>query len=297
MNVMLQDGGIVGILAAIPLAEIQVGERLRPVDAQWAEGLAQIMARDGQLTPIEVCRLDQGGFALVTGGHRLAAATLNGWAEINAIIVSGEWANRRLREVSENLFRRDLDPIDRASFLAELVDLARAEAGASGKTAQQVAAEARWGQKAVLNEALDASVTITRAYGWSQQVADRIGVSVETVKKDLFLHRLLSPRVKAMLAGHPVYRNASALRSLAKLEPEQQLQVAEMLASGAIKGVSEGIATLSQKPKRSPEDKRFATVIDTIGRMSKAEQQQLFDHLAGQFTVMVENGLVKARHG
>ena len=252
----LQGGEIVGNVVAIPLPDIEVGERMRAVDAEWAEGLAQIMARDGQLTPIEVCRLDQGGFALVTGGHRLAAASLNGWTAIDAIIVSSSWAERRLREVSENLFRRDLDPADRAAFMAELVELARAKTGVTS-TGRTASIEARWQKKALKSEALDTTVIVTDVYQWSKQVADRLGFSLSTVERDLMLHRRLSPRVKAMLAGHPVYRNASALRSLAKLEPEQQLQVAEMLASGAIKGVGEGLATLSQEPKPSKQAKRI----------------------------------------
>ena len=290
----LQGGEVVGHVVTIPLADIQVGERLRPVDAEWAEGLAGIMARDGQLTPIEVCRLEQGGFALVTGGHRLAAASLNGWAAIDAFIVSSSWAERRLREVSENLFRRDLDPIDRASFLAELVDLSRAGSGATDQSPQQIAANARW-QKAVKTEALNASLIVRDAYGWTKQVSDRVGLSVQTVERDLMLHRRLSPQVKAMLSGHPVYRNATALRSLAKLEADQQLQVAEMLASGAIKGVGEGVATLQQKPKASAEDKRLSAVLSAISRMGKVERQAAFEQLAGQYLNEMSAAVSKAQ--
>lgn len=293
----LRGGEIIGNVVALPLADIHVGDRMRPVDADWAEGLAGIMARDGQLTPIEVCRLDQGGFALVTGGHRLAAATLNGWSEIQAIIVSSEWAERRLREVSENLFRRDLDPADRAAFMAELIDIARAADGSAGKSAQQVAAGVRWSEKLPISDALNARANLAHAYGWSDRVAERLGVSVRTVKRDLQLHRRLNPQVKDMLVGHPAYRNASQLQALANQDSDRQLELAHMLASGAIRSVNEGLATLQQRPKATPEDKRFSTVIDTINRMSKAEQQQLFDHLAGQYTSQVEYALVKARHG
>lgn len=290
----VQGGEIVGNVVAIPLVEIHVGERMRAVDPEWAEGMARIMARDGQQTPIEVCRLEQGGFALVTGGHRLAAANLNGWYSINAIVVSSDWADRRLREVSENLFRRDLDPIDRAAFIAELVDLSRAKSGVGDQSPQQIAANARW-QKLVQTEALNASLIMRDAYGWTKQVSERVGLSMQTVERDLMLHRRLSPQVKALLAGHPAYRNGSALRSLAKLEAEQQLQVAEMLASGAIKGVGEGVATLQQKPKASAEEKRFSTVMSTIGRMGKAERQQLFDHLGGQFMNELIRAITKAQ--
>ena len=293
----LQGGEIVSKVLALPLADIDIGDRRRAIDPVWAEGLSGLMRRHGQLTPIEVCRAGAGRFVLVTGAHRFAAASLLAWTEISAIVVSSEMAERQLREISENLFHRDLDPADRAADIADLIELTRVADGSAGKSAQQIAAEARWAPATVKKDALDASVKITDAYGWSDKVAERLGVSRSTVEKNLLLHRRLSPQVKAMLAGHPQYRNASAMHALAKLEADQQLQVAEMLASGAIKGVGEGVATLQQRPKPSAEDKRFSTVIDTINRMSKAEQQQLFDHLAGQYTSQVEYALVKARHG
>ncbi len=293
MSSSLQGGQIVGNVVAIPLADIAFGDRRRVVDPVWVEGLAGLMARDGQHTPIDVCRAEA-GFVLVTGGHRLSAAQLLGWSEIQAIVVSSDMAERQLREISENLFRRDLDPADRAADIADLIELTRVADGSSGKTAQQVAAEARWAPATVKKDALDASVKITDAYGWSDKVAERLGVSRSTVEKNLLLYRRLSPQVKAMLAGHPQYRNASAMHALAKLESEQQLQVAEMMLSGAIKGVGEGVATLQQRAKPSAEERRFSSVLSTISRMGKAERQQLFDHLGGQFTQELRRALAKA---
>lgn len=278
-----QEGEIVAQVRTIEIAEIDVGERLRSVDPQWVEGLAGIMARDGQLTPIEVCWLEGGRFGLVTGGHRLAAAAYNGWNQIDAIIVSSDWAERRVREVSENLWRRGLDPIDRAEFVAELVQLSRARDGAVDKSAQKIAADARWGRKPLISDALNASVTITRAYGWSDEVAKRLGVSVETVKKDLFLHRLLSPQVRAALAGLPVYRNAAALRTLARLSPEGQLQIAQMLRDGTIRTVGEGVATLEQRPPRAASDKRLSAIKGALARMGNAERREAFQDMAKDY--------------
>ena len=292
---LLQGGEIVGNVVAIPLADIEIGERRRAVDPVWVDGLVGLMGRDGQHTPIEVCRLTDGGFSLVTGAHRLSAALQMGWREINAIVVSSDMAKRALREISENLFHRGLDPADRASDIADLIELMRVADGSAGKSAQQVAAEARWAPANLKTEALNASVKITDAYGWSEKVAERLGVSCSTVEKDLLLHRRLSPQVKAKLSGHPDYRKASVMHALAKLEPEQQLQVAEMLASGAIKGVGEGLATLSQKPKASAEEKRLSAVLGAIGRMGKAERQATFDHLAGQYTQEIRRALAKAQ--
>jgi ParB-like chromosome segregation protein Spo0J len=277
------------------MALIDIGDRRRAIDPVWAEGLSGLMRRHGQLTPIEVCRADGGRLVLVTGAHRFAAASLLAWTEINAIVVSSEMAERQLREISENLFRRDLDPADRAADIADLIELTRVADGSLGKSAQQVAAEARWAPSTVKKDALDASVKITDAYGWSDKVAERLGVSRSTVEKNLLLYRRLSPQVKAMLAGHPQYRNASAMHALAKLEAEQQLQVAEMLASGAIKGVGEGVATLQQRPKASAEERRLSAMLGAISRMGKAERQGAFDQLAGQYMHELVRAISKAQ--
>ena len=37
--------------------EVDSADRLRPIDTVWAEALGQMMARDGQDTAIQVCRL------------------------------------------------------------------------------------------------------------------------------------------------------------------------------------------------------------------------------------------------
>jgi ParB-like chromosome segregation protein Spo0J len=79
------------------------------------------MARDGQHASIGVCRLPGwSGWLLVVGGRRLAGASLNGWETIKANVVWADRVDRRRKELSKNLFRCDLDPIDRAAFVAEL---------------------------------------------------------------------------------------------------------------------------------------------------------------------------------
>lgn len=57
----------------LPLASIDLGDRLRPIDPVWAQAIAASFAERGQDQPI-VVRPDGERFVLVTGGHRLAAA-------------------------------------------------------------------------------------------------------------------------------------------------------------------------------------------------------------------------------
>lgn len=102
----------------VPLELIDASERLREVSEAHAIVMAASMADRGQRTPIEIVRRGD-RFRLVYGAHRYRAATLNGWADIEAFIVEADEAEIRLREIDENLIRHELTALDRARFLAE----------------------------------------------------------------------------------------------------------------------------------------------------------------------------------
>lgn len=65
---------------------IDSGPRLRPIDMVWAQALGELMLREGQRTPIDICvNADGTRFELAgAGGHRLAAAQLAGIQHLKA---------------------------------------------------------------------------------------------------------------------------------------------------------------------------------------------------------------------
>jgi hypothetical protein len=257
----------------LPLGQIALGDRLRPIDPVWAAALGQIMSVEGQKDPIKVTRLPgRCDYVLVTGGHRLSGAQLQGWATIKAIVVSADASERRITEISENLWRKGLDPIDRATFLADLVAELKARAGVGDATAQSIAANARW-SKVIAEAASDASDTMSGAYGWTAEVAAQIGLNERTVRRDLELHRGLKPDVVAGLRGHPVSRNAGQLRALARLSDADQRAVLKLLQDGAAKGVTDALGLLNQKPKASPAAKRLSAFIGNFERMEGPEKR------------------------
>ncbi|HEX8485736.1 ParB/RepB/Spo0J family partition protein [Sphingomonas sp.] len=273
--------------------EVDEGDRLRPVDPVWAQALGQIMARDGQDTPVQVCRLPgRNRWTLVVGAHRLAGAMLAGIEYLRAEVVSADRDTRRLREVRENLWRSDLTPIDRAAFIAEAVSIYKQRAGIDpARDGRVVSAAARW-QKQVKNEAADATVTMTGVYGFTDQVASELGLSNSTIERGLRLYRGLSPSLveKLRAARHPVLTNATHLRALAKLDAHAQAKVVELLTVpgaslnyGQPKTVSEAIAhPLGPKPakaKAGADDKRLAAFIGSFQRMGAAEQKGALEHL------------------
>lgn len=108
-------------LKSIPLSSIFVPDRERPVDEDTAQAYAANMAEIGLINPVTVRTTPaaNGGktpYTLVTGAHRLRAAVINEWPEIDAIVVSKDVIDAQLMELSENIFRT-LSELDRAAFL------------------------------------------------------------------------------------------------------------------------------------------------------------------------------------
>src|SRR3546814_795151 len=145
---------VVDSVYSLPVADIRMGDRLRPIDHDWAKALGGIIAVEGQRDPIEVCRVPgRTGWMLVAGGHRLAAAKDRGKSHINAIIVTADKVERKMREVSENLWRKNLGPLDRSRFIAEIVELHKFKAGVDpSKDGRSASAQVRW-QKALKSDA------------------------------------------------------------------------------------------------------------------------------------------------
>jgi ParB family chromosome partitioning protein len=267
-------------VVGVRVADIRIGERLRPIDPVWAEALGRIMLTEGQKTPIEICRMPgKTGFLLVAGGHRRDGAELVGMEFLEARIVSAEAMERRQREVSENIWRKDLGPIDRAAFVAEMVDLRRIAAGLDpAQSGQAIAAQARWSET-IGTEADDAIATIAIAYGWTTDVAEALGFSRRTIYNDLELHRGLKPDVADQIRTTGIATNAAQLRALAKLEETEQRQVAAMIVGGDAKSVTEAVAMRDQKPRKAdadPQDVHYQRLIALWSRMDPKHKRLAF---------------------
>lgn len=273
--------------------QVDVGERLRPIDPVWADALGRMMLRDGQDTPILVCRLPgHNRWLLVAGGHRHAGAVSSDMEYLRAEVVSADRDDRRLREARENLMRSDLSPVDRAGHIAEAVAILKRRAGidpAADGRAGSIAA--RW-QKAVKAEAADTTATLAVVYDFTDTVASDLGFSGRTVERNLMLYRRLSPSVIERLreARHPSFTNATHLASLAKLDEKAQANVVELLlVPGAslnyrqpttlADAISHPLGPKPAAAKPDAETKRLSAFVGTFQRMSLAEKKGALEHL------------------
>jgi len=101
----------------IPIAEIDVGYRLRGVDPDRVEALKASVGEIGLRTPITVMAIEDGRFRLSAGAHRLETMRQLGRADIWCFVRSGDAFDDELWEIDENLCRADLTPADRAIFV------------------------------------------------------------------------------------------------------------------------------------------------------------------------------------
>jgi ParB-like chromosome segregation protein Spo0J len=92
------------VLKQIPVAAVEVGERMRDLDEGKVLELMQSYEQVGVINPISV---DE-DLVLIAGAHRLEAAKNLGWTKIEAKVFNQEDLQRELIEIDENLIRNEL---------------------------------------------------------------------------------------------------------------------------------------------------------------------------------------------
>ncbi len=232
----------------IKIADILADNRLRAVDPAWVDMLvANIRESGGLKVAIEVRELKGGpghppAYALIAGGHRLAAAQALGWAEIDAEVFACTVDEARLREIDENLMRHELSPFDRAEFMHERKQLhlklhpetAQHAAGGHGK--------ARGG------------VSASDIVSFAADTAERLGWNVKTIERAVSIAANLTAESKARIRGTEVAKCQADLLALAKLGPKEQAAALDAYFGGDdFKNLRAAIATLGDRPAREPD--------------------------------------------
>jgi ParB-like chromosome segregation protein Spo0J len=121
-----------GRVRPVPTRSVEVGERMRPVDPETVEAIAESIEAVGLLHPIGVKPAPEGGadsYRLIYGLHRLEAMARcaeRGVPDaefVLAVIYPPDMADDdcRAAEVIENLMRRELSPEQEAAHRAWLV--------------------------------------------------------------------------------------------------------------------------------------------------------------------------------
>jgi len=198
----------------VPLGKIDAGSRIRQVDDAWARIVADSFVEVDQLQPIDLMQRPDGILLLIDGKHRLRAAELLGWEHIRAHIRDLNSETVRLRQIDANLIRRELNPLDRAAFLAARKDVYEALYPETKNGAQG-------GKGGKTNE--------TVKFAFSKDAAEKTGLSRSTIEKAVWLDEHLTPLAKDKIQGTAHANKQSALMALARLDDEAQIKVVDLI--------------------------------------------------------------------
>ncbi|MCW4589396.1 ParB N-terminal domain-containing protein [Gluconacetobacter entanii] len=219
----------------ILIVDIDADDRLREIDREYAEFISTSMEDYGLRQPIEVRKVGK-RYKLITGGHRLVAAKLLDWVDIPAVVLKANDLEARLLEIDENLFRRELSPLDHSTFLAKRKEVYEA-----------LHPETKHGgdRKSDQSDKLGDLIA-----SFSEETAERMGISSRSIERAVARYKNILPDVRQQIAGTWVANSGSQLDELAKQTPEMQRQVVDFVQKWPrLRKVSEIVRQIEQRPK------------------------------------------------
>ena len=210
----------------IPITEIKIiPGRRKAVPSHIAE-LAKSIADVGLLNPITVNE----DHTLIAGLHRLEAAKLLNWTEIDCTICDIDSTRAELAEIDENVIRRPLSDMELNRALTRRKELYEA-------LYPETIARNRPGHVSNHQGSSDKLSPESKVKSFVEDTAEKLGVSARTVERHLYLAEHLTPKVSEILKKMDKQPPRCELMKLARLEPGQQEECAALFMSGEIKSV------------------------------------------------------------
>ena len=211
----------------VPISEITVNPGRREAAPGDVKELADSILEVGLINPIMV---DQ-AHTLIAGLHRLEAMKLLGRTEIECTISDLDGLQVALAEIDENFVRKDLSDDEFRELLLRRKEIYESLHPETRATYDGGAFRGNQHQN-VVGENFSAT---TKSF--TQDTADKLGVSPRTVELQIQTAKNLTPEAKEIIKGAKVTKS-DALK-LSRLAPEQQTEAASRLVSGDIHSVDE----------------------------------------------------------
>lgn len=228
---------------SVRLADISTTSRLRPVNEDWAVTLAHSIRSSDLQNPVSVHR-DGKKLVLITGAHRkrayeLLSAQDEAFADIPARVLEAVPAKEgeagftlaqvlRFEELSENVFRHELNALDRAAHIHEMREIVRLEIG-----------ETRGGDR---TKGKTANISVLL----SDEVADRVGMGERSMRSYAAIHAGLPAELREMIKGTDLASNRAELAALASEKSEtKQRRALNALLNGKAKNVKHALAVIN----------------------------------------------------
>ncbi|TVR06141.1 MAG: hypothetical protein EA385_16415 [Salinarimonadaceae bacterium] len=261
-------------IVSLSVGSIDIGERLRVVDQDYVGLLAASIEESGLMQPIEVGKKTaKGRYPLIAGAHRLNAFMVLGWSQIPAVVVTANKLQAEMRQIDENLVRRELTPLDRATFLARRKELHEA-----------IHPQARHGGDRRSDQVAKTGDLISR---FTSEVSAKLDLSERSIQRAIARFTKIAPDVRERIATTWIAGRGAILDGLAKETPEmQRLLVAEMLfVRKPARSLGEAIARVrgpSIMEALDVDEKSFAALMRAWRGASQRVRDRFVEHVNGQ---------------
>ena len=255
----------------IAIADITVADRLRSVDDVWVDALATTIAAHGQPHPILLAKAGE-GWLLLDGEHRLKACDKLGQATVLATLVEASAAEQRLLQIDANLIRRDLNPLDRAAFLAER---------------KKVYEELHPETKAGVAGALAKHGSANDIMSFAAETAEKIGLSRKSIERAVSIHFQIDEATRKRIAGTPIAEKQNELLALAKEGPQRQTRIVDMLLGGEARNVRAAVRILDGHAEPASigadaNERQLKRLMDAWARASAKARRGFIEKLAAE---------------
>jgi ParB family chromosome partitioning protein len=231
----------------IEIALIDIPSDRRVIDMRWAEAISSDMAKNGQITPIEVIATGD-RFRLISGAHRIEARKLLGVDDVSASIFEmSEFrteADLKLREIAENMMRRGLSILDKAWDVWRWREIYESVHGAV-----KAGRKKNGGKFAPISEDDFEAAANAFAGSFTAAAQSALGLNKDAIKRYLRIASI-ERRLQERISLHDIADNQSELLALATEPAPRRELIASLLLSEPPKAktVADAIAIIDQVP-------------------------------------------------
>ena len=274
--------------AQVPVSEIVVRNRLRPVSDAAVESLIASIGELGVMKDAVHLRKRKEGLSLIAGAHRLEAARRLGWATIPAKIwvdVTDDWA--MLMEVDDNIAGAELNPLDTAVFLATRKAIyERLHPETKAKTGAALVA-GRWN-----------TADIMSVVSFAKATAEKFSIDERHVRRLVSLGASLEPEEAQALRAAPRQVTLKDLADIAKMprSGQERIAVIASLAQGKAKNAAEAFRAFKAETSgaeitvKDPVEDAFKAMSTLWARAPKAAKRRFAEDHADELQALLNSG-------
>lgn len=200
----------------IKIEEIKINAGRRDTNENGVRELAKSIADIGLLNPITVTP----DHTLIAGSHRLEAAKLLGWAEVECTVCKVSGLLAELAEIDENMVRTNLSPIEFGDLLLKRKQIY-----------ETLHPETKNGGDRRSEEIRTSKCRSDTVKSFVKDTADKLGVSPRTVERQIQIAKNLTPEAKGIIQSSGKRITKGDALKLSRLEPGQQVETAHSMTS------------------------------------------------------------------